>query len=64
MSSGVGVSECCLSGKIHEAKPAGREDEIGGLATYIAEPKGGAKTKSIVFITDGQCKASLDTAHR
>ena len=53
MSAGVGVSECCLSGKLHEGKPSGREDEIGGLSVYISEPEGGSKHKSIVFITDG-----------
>ncbi|KAL8918620.1 MAG: hypothetical protein Q9172_005336 [Xanthocarpia lactea] len=54
MSEGenIGMSSCCLSGALHEGKPTGRVDKIGGLDTYIAEPKGGSKTKSIVFISD------------
>ncbi|KAL8725116.1 MAG: hypothetical protein Q9166_007558 [cf. Caloplaca sp. 2 TL-2023] len=30
----------------------GRVDYIGGLDTYIAEPKGGSKARSVVFISD------------
>ena len=52
MSTDVRLSECCISGKLHEGKPAGREDELGGLSVYISEPKGGSKAKSVVFITD------------
>lgn len=29
MSSGVGVSECCLSGKIQQGTPTGSETQIG-----------------------------------
>lgn len=54
MSTGVGVSACCLSGKVHDGKPAGRQDEIGGLQTYIAEPSGGSKAKSVILITDSK----------
>jgi len=52
MSQQVGLSSCCLSGKLHDGKPTGREDEIGGLSTYISEPKNGSKEKSIIFICD------------
>ncbi|KAL8997927.1 MAG: hypothetical protein Q9169_002920 [Polycauliona sp. 2 TL-2023] len=54
MSEGknIGMSSCCLSGSLHEGKPTGRVDNIGGLDTYIAEPKDGSKTKSVIFISD------------
>ncbi|KAL9126459.1 MAG: hypothetical protein Q9217_004497 [Psora testacea] len=52
MSNEVGMSSCCLSGKIHQGKPAGRVDQIAGLPTYISEPKDGSKTKSVVIISD------------
>ncbi|KAK4546112.1 hypothetical protein LTR36_002249 [Oleoguttula mirabilis] len=52
MSTGVGVSECCLSGKIQQGKPKGREEEIAGLQTYVAEPENGDKTRTIIFIVD------------
>lgn len=54
MHQNVGMSDCCLSGKVHQGQPAGREDEIGGLATYISEPENHSKAKSIIFITDSQ----------
>lgn len=50
------MSSCCLSGALHEGKPQGREDTIGGLQTYISEPTTGSKKKSIIFITDGTSK--------
>ena len=52
MSENVGMSSCCLSGAIHDGTPAGRVDTLGGLQTYIAEPKTGSKEKSIIFISD------------
>ncbi|KAF2499536.1 alpha/beta-hydrolase [Lophium mytilinum] len=52
MSTGVGVSSCCLSGKVQEGKPAGRVQTIGGLQTYVAEPSTNSPAKSIVFIVD------------
>ena len=52
MSENVGVSACCLSGKLHEGKPVGREDEIASFSTYISEPKDGSKAKTVVIITD------------
>ncbi len=59
MSQNVGMSSCCLSGKVHEGKPAGRTDEIGGISTYIAEPKNGSKEKTIIFICDSTLGLSL-----
>ncbi|KAG8533143.1 uncharacterized protein KY384_001926 [Bacidia gigantensis] len=53
MASGNGMSACCLSGKLHEGKPVGREEQLGGLSVYVSEPKGGSKAKSLIFITDG-----------
>lgn len=56
------MSNCCLSGKVHQGQPAGREDEIGGLSTYISEPENHSKAKSIIFITDSAfapCAAHL-----
>lgn len=52
MSENVGMSTCCLSGAIHHGTPAGRVDTIGGLQTYISEPAGGQKAKSVIFICD------------
>lgn len=52
MSETIGMSSCCLSGAVHEGKPTGRVDTIGGLQTYIAEPKNGSTSKSVVFISD------------
>ena len=54
MSTNVGMGDCCLSGHINEGKPVGREDQIGGLPVYVSEPKGGSKTKSLIFITDSK----------
>lgn len=55
MSTGVGMSECCLSGKVHEGKPAGHETVIGGLDTYVSEPDG-ARTKyaTVIFLVDSK----------
>ena len=52
MATGVGMSSCCLSGTIATSTPAGREDTVGGLPTYVAEPQSGSTTQSIVFISD------------
>lgn len=59
MSQDVGMSSCCLSGKVHKGKPAGRTDEIGGISTYIAEPKNGSKEKTIIFICDSTLVSSV-----
>ncbi|KAI9732060.1 MAG: hypothetical protein M1818_007655 [Claussenomyces sp. TS43310] len=52
MSTGVGMSECCLSGKIHEGNPTGKVETIDNLPTYVAAPKDGSKAKTIVFLVD------------
>jgi dienelactone hydrolase len=52
MSTGVGVSSCCLSGKIASGTPSGHVTTIGGLQTYVASPEDGKTTKTIVFIVD------------
>jgi dienelactone hydrolase len=52
MSTGVGMSSCCLSGTVHVGTPKGREDTINGLDTYISEPEGGSTAKSVIFLVD------------
>jgi len=52
MSTSIGMSNCCLSGSVHEGTPTGKIETIGELQTYIAAPKDGSKAKSIVFIVD------------
>ncbi|KAF2435137.1 alpha/beta-hydrolase [Tothia fuscella] len=52
MSTGVGTSSCCLSGKLKEGKPVGIEEEIGGLQTYVSAPENNSKEKTIIFFTD------------
>ncbi|KAI9829500.1 MAG: hypothetical protein M1819_006320 [Sarea resinae] len=52
MSTGVGMSSCCLSGKLHDGTPKGHVDTIGGLRTYVSEPESKSKEKSIVFLVD------------
>ncbi|KAK1061857.1 hypothetical protein LTR12_017261 [Friedmanniomyces endolithicus] len=52
MSTGVGMSSCCLSGKIREGKPKGTEKDINGIPCYVAEPENGDKTKTVVFLVD------------
>lgn len=60
MSTGVGMSSCCLSGKIQNGTPKGREEQIGGLETYVAEPEGGSKKKTIIFLVDStSCLAHI-----
>jgi len=46
------MSECCLSGRVQEGTPTGREETIGGLPTYVAEPEDNSTAKSILFIVD------------
>lgn len=57
MSTGVGMSSCCLSGKVQEGKPTGRVEEIAGLQTYVAEPENGSKAKTIIFLVDSMYMA-------
>jgi len=52
MATEVGMSSCCLSGKIKEGQPKGREEDIGGLSTYVAEPEGGSTSKTVIFLSD------------
>jgi len=52
MSTGVGMSSCCLSGTVNSGTPKGREDTIGGLDTYISEPEGGSTAKTVIFLVD------------
>jgi len=52
MSTGVGMSSCCLSGSVHEGTPTGKIETIDNLQTYVAAPKDGSKAKSIVFLVD------------
>jgi dienelactone hydrolase len=52
MSTGVGVSSCCISGRIRDGIPKGRVDTIGGLPCYVAEPKDGSTAKTVIYITD------------
>lgn len=52
MPENIGMSACCLSGAVHDGTPSGRVDTIGGLQTYVSEPEGGQRSKSIIFICD------------
>ncbi|KAL8961685.1 MAG: hypothetical protein Q9193_001793, partial [Seirophora villosa] len=52
-NTNTGMGACCLSGVLQEGqRPTGRVDNIGGLDTYIAEPKDGSKAKTVVIISD------------
>ena len=53
------MSECCLSGKVHEGTPTGKIETIDNLQTYVAAPKDGSKAKSIVFIVDSKSHLSM-----
>jgi len=52
MSTGVGMSDCCLSGKVHSGSPKGKEEEIGGIPVYVSTPQNGSNEKSVIFIVD------------
>lgn len=54
MSTGVGMSSCCLSGKIHDGTPVGYVEEIAGIQTYVTEPESKSKAKTVVFLVDGK----------
>ena len=43
-----------MSGKIHEGTPKGSVEEIAGLQTYVASPKDGSKTKTVIFLVDSK----------
>lgn len=55
------MSSCCLSGKIQNGQPRGREEEIAGLKTYVSEPEDGSKKKTVVFLVDSTSIPSLPT---
>ena len=57
MATGIGVGDCCLSGKVATGRPQGREEEIGGISTYVAQPASGSTTKTIIFLTDSETTA-------
>ena len=40
----------CASGVLHEGTPAGREETIHGLMTYVTDPPSGVAAKGIVVI--------------
>jgi len=46
------VSECCISGHLHDGTPKGAVSVIEGMKCYIATPESGNKEKAIFFITD------------
>lgn len=52
MSTGVGMSACCLSGKLAKGKPKGTEETIASVRTYVAKPENESTEKTIVFIVD------------
>jgi len=52
MSTQIGMGACCLSGSVHSGEPSGREDTIGGVATYVAEPSDKSTAKTVVFVVD------------
>jgi hypothetical protein len=58
MSTEVGISPCCLSGKIQNETPSGSVEEIGGLQCYVAAPESGSKAKTVVFLCDSEYKDS------
>jgi hypothetical protein len=58
MSTGTGMSDCCLSGKVQEGNPTGREEEIGGISTYVAQPQDGSNAKSIIFLVDSESRST------
>ncbi|CDZ96174.1 Predicted hydrolase related to dienelactone hydrolase [Phaffia rhodozyma] len=46
------LKECCVSGHIHSGTPGGQATTVYGLPTYIANPKGGSKEKTVMIIPD------------
>ena len=52
MATDIGMSSCCLSGKVHEGKPVGQVETIGGIQTYVSEPENKSKAKTIIFLAD------------
>jgi dienelactone hydrolase len=52
MSVQTGMGACCLSGFVHSGTPTGREETVGGLPTYVAEPADKSKAKTVIFLVD------------
>jgi len=52
MTTASGLSECCVTGHLHEGTPAGVVEKIGDLDVYVSKPEGGSKAKTILFISD------------
>lgn len=48
------MSSCCLTGKVQEGTPKGHVETIAGLQTYVAEPKDGSKSKTVIFLVDSK----------
>lgn len=46
------LSDCCISGHLHDGKPKGAVSVIEGMKCYIAAPESGNKDKAILFISD------------
>jgi hypothetical protein len=46
------LQSCCISGHIHDGEPKGAVSKIAGMECYVAEPEGGKKDKTILFIPD------------
>ncbi|MCJ1485296.1 hypothetical protein MMC06_005470 [Schaereria dolodes] len=62
-SHGVGMSSCCLSGSVHEGEPKGRVETIGGLQTYVSEPKDKSTAKTVIFIVDNMVSELINPPH-
>ena len=45
-----GLKQCCALGSLHAGVPSGKEDDMYGLNTYIAEPTGILQPKGIVVV--------------
>jgi hypothetical protein len=52
MLAGVGMGECCPSGKVHDCNPTGKIEKIDSLQAYVAAPKDGSGAKLIVFLVE------------
>ncbi|KAL8722071.1 MAG: hypothetical protein Q9181_007563 [Wetmoreana brouardii] len=53
MSTGVGMSSCCISGQLHNhATPTGSVTTIGDLSTYVAESASKDRSKTLIFLVD------------
>lgn len=59
MSTGVGMSSCCLTGKVQEGTPKGHVETIAGLQTYVAEPKEANKSKTVIFLVDSRSSSPI-----